>query len=124
MYQFGFEKLEVWQEARKLVKEVYLVTQKFPSEEKYGMISQIRRPATSVCANIAEGSTRRSYKEQMNFSTIAYGSLIELLNHLILAADLQFITSNDLETLRNMLQPLSVRINNLRNAQLNKLNSA
>lgn len=124
MYQFGFEKLDVWQEARKLVKEVYLLTQRFPSEEKFGMVSQVRRAAVSVCANIAEGSTRKSYKEQVNFSTIAYGSLIELLNHLILACDLHFITMDDLEKLRSQIQPLSVRINNLRNAQLNKLNSA
>lgn len=124
MYQFSFEKLEVWQEARHLVKEIYRVTKHFAADEKYGLTSQVRRAAVSVCANIAEGCTRKSYKEQVNFTTVAYGSLIELLNHMIIANDIEYLPDDDLLKLRNSIQPLSVRINNLRSAQLNKLKEA
>jgi len=121
MYQFAFERLDVWQDARKLVKEIYIITNRFPNEERFGLTGQIRRSALSVCANLAEGTTRKSYKEQAHFTMIAYGSLIELLNHLILAEDLTFINADELIRLRGMLQPLSVRINNLRNSQMTKL---
>ena len=120
MYQFAFEKLDVWQDARKLVKEIYVITNTFPIEERFGLISQIRRSALSVCANLAEGSTRKSFKEQAHFTTIAYGSLIELLSHLMLSEDLVFINNDALVRLRGMIQPLSVRINNLRNTQTAK----
>lgn len=124
MYHFAFEKLEVWQEARKLVKEIYILTRQFPADEKFGLTSQIRTSAVSVCANLAEGCTRKSYKEQMHFSSIAYGSLIELLSHLILSEDLSFIQKQELEKLRSEIQPLSVRITNLRATQAAKLNGS
>lgn len=57
-HHYGFEKLEVWQKARELVKEIYLISNQFPSDERYGLVSQIRRAAISVSSNMAEGSTR------------------------------------------------------------------
>lgn len=89
-------------------------------EEKFGLVGQIRRAAVSVCANLEEESTRKSWKEQMHFSAIAYGSLIEFLNHLILFQDLWFIENHEPEKLRDMIQLLSVGIKNLRNAQAAK----
>lgn len=77
-YQFSFEKLEVWQMARKLAVRIYKQTQSFPNEEKYGLTSQIRRSALSIGSNIAEGSTRASAKDQAHFTTVAYGSLMEV----------------------------------------------
>lgn len=117
-YKFSFEKLEVWQLARILVKEIYQLTEKFPDKEKFGLTNQMRRSAVSVCANLAEGATRNSAKDQAHFSSIAYGSLIELLNHLILSNDLKFITEEELSLLREKIQPLSLKINNLRNKQV------
>lgn len=62
MRTFYFEKLEVWQNARTFVKKMYQITSEFPTEEKYGIISQLRRASTSVTANIAEGMSRNSVK--------------------------------------------------------------
>lgn len=118
MYRFGFEKLEVWQKARKLTVEIYRLTEKFPEREKFGLTNQLRRASVSIGANIAEGATRSSAKEQAHFSSISYGSLMETMSHLIISVDLNFITEEDLLLLRNMIQSLSLKINNLRNTQL------
>jgi four helix bundle protein len=124
MHQFGFEKLQVWQDGRNLVKDIYHLTQNFPLQEKYGLISQVRRSAISVCANIAEGSCRRGFKEQYHFTSLAFGSLLELLNHLILAQDIGYISSMDLLALRKKIQPLSVKLNNLRTYQEKNIGSS
>ena len=121
MYQFGFEKLKVWQDARKLTVEIYRLTAKFPEREKFGLTNQLRRASVSVGANIAEGTTRSSAKEQAYFSSIAYGSLMETMSYLITSVDLNFITGEDLSLLRDIIEPLSLKINNLRNTQLAKI---
>lgn len=121
-HQFSFEKLAVWQEAKELTKEIYEVTRTFPSEEKFGLIQQIRRAATSVCANIAEGSCRASAKDQAHFTTVAFGSLIELLNHLIIAKEIGILSTEKLSALRNTIQPLSVKLSNLKKSQMSRLN--
>ena len=117
-YKFGFEKLEVWQSARQLVSAIYRITQNFPDSERFGLTNQLRRAANSVCANLAEGSTRISPKEQGYFTSIAYGSLIEVLSHLMIAADLLFMKEDELNQFREKIQPLSLKINNLRTKQL------
>ena len=122
-YQFSFEKLEVWQLARKLAVDIYKKTQSFPAEEKYSLVSQIRRAALSVAANISEGSTRNTAKDQAHFTTIAYGSLIELLNHLILSTDLGYLKENDLSQLREEIKNLSVKLSNLKSAQLKRISN-
>lgn len=120
MYQFGFEKLEVWQEARKLTAEIYKLTAAFPEREKFSLTNQLRRASVSVAANIAEGTARLTPKDQARFSSVAYGSLMETLSHLITSADLGFITEQQLLLVRNMIQPLSLKINNLRTTQIRK----
>lgn len=120
-YQFSFEKLEVWQLSRALVKEVYLLTSKFPDTEKFGLVSQIRRCSISVSSNLAEGSSRQTAKDQAHFSTIAYSSLIETLNHLIISEDLGYLSSENLITLKKSVSVISVKINNLRIAQLARI---
>ena len=91
MKVYSFEKLECWQQARQLAVWTYKATQKFPAEEKFGMVSQMRRAAVSVASNIAEGTSRKTAKDQSHFSTISYSSTIELLNDLIVANDLKFL---------------------------------
>ncbi|MBU3714220.1 MAG: four helix bundle protein [Ferruginibacter sp.] len=121
-YSFSFEKLEIWNLARALVVDVYSITEKLPEKEKFGLISQLKRSMVSVASNIAEGSTRSSFKEQAKFSSIAYGSLIEVLNHLIISKDLNFINQDELFSIREKIVQLSLKINNIRAYQVKRSN--
>ncbi|MBE7473303.1 MAG: four helix bundle protein [Anaerolineae bacterium] len=89
-----FQQLEVWQEAHRLVLMVYRVTKEFPGEERFGLVSQMRRAAVSIPANIAEGFKRRGLPEKIRFYNIAEGSLEELKYFFILSKDLDCINSN------------------------------
>lgn len=90
--------LVLWQQAMLLVKHVYEVTRFFPTEEKFGLIAQIRRAAISVPSNIAEGAARQTNKEFIQFLVIARGSLSELDTQFLLAKDLAFtLEQPDLE---------------------------
>lgn len=119
MYTFAFEKLAVWQNTRTLVKEIYKTTRSFPEDEKFGLVSQMRRAIISVSSNIAEGSSRSTKKDQANFYTIAFSSLMEVLSQVILSWDLEFITENQYIALRNPIEEISKQLNALRNAALN-----
>jgi len=89
-----FRDLKVWQEAHKLVLMVYRITNAFPRDERFGLISQMRRAAISVPANIAEGFKRRGIQDKIRFYNIAEGSLEELKYYFILSQDLGYIPSN------------------------------
>ncbi len=82
------EKLEVWQKAVEFVVLIYRRTKDFPSEEKFGLTSQIRRAAVSIPANIAEGAARQSDKEFLQFLAIAQGSCSEVETELLIASKL------------------------------------
>lgn len=97
---FSFEGLEVYQAARLLVRDVYRLQQKFPQTETYALGDQIRRSASSVTSNIADGSGRNSYKEKIHFIEIAYGSLMEAFSQLQIAQDLGYLTDQDIDTIR------------------------
>lgn len=87
----NFRELRVWVKAHTLTVAVYQATRALPKNEEYGLSSQIRRSAASICANIAEGCGRDGKKELNRFLQIARGSASELEYHLLLAADLKFI---------------------------------
>ena len=91
MKVYSFETLLCWQHAKQLALWVYKLTRLFPTDERYGLINQMRRAAISISSNIAEGTSRATKKDQAHFSTIAYSSTIELLNQLILCNELNFI---------------------------------
>ncbi|MBI3041388.1 MAG: four helix bundle protein [Betaproteobacteria bacterium] len=91
----GHHKLEAWKVSRALVKDVYLLTQKFPREEMFGLVSQMRRAAVSIPSNIAEGAARTGNREFAQFLNVARGSLSELETQLLIASDLGYINSND-----------------------------
>lgn len=120
MHIYSFEKLVVWQEARKFAVAVYKVTAGFPSEEKFGLTNQIRRAAVSIAANIAEGNGRLSAKDQAHFYHIAYSSTMEVLSHLLISFDLSFLSEEDLNTLRLKLEEITNKINALRKSVLTK----
>lgn len=96
----GFEDLKVWQKSHELVLEVYKVIQLFPSDEKFGLTSQIRRSAVSVAANIVEGSKRQHLKEYIQMLYIAQGSLSETNYYLLLAKDLNYLTDKNYQELK------------------------
>ena len=118
MHIYSFEKLEVWKEARELVVWIYSITKEYPSEEKFGLVTQLRRAAVSVVSNLAEGSSRKSAKDQAHFSQIAYSSLLEILTQLILSGDLHFIPEETLTEGRTKIENLTMKVAALRNAQL------
>ena len=90
----SYRQLLVWQKAKTLASEMYRITEPFPSSEKFGLTSQIRRAAVSVCANIAEGQGRLTRGEFKHFLGIARGSFLELETHLAIAQDLSFLDEN------------------------------
>ncbi|MCH8536092.1 MAG: four helix bundle protein [Flavobacteriaceae bacterium] len=89
-----YKKLNVWKESIELVKQVYQVTASFPSEEQYGLMSQLRRASVSIPSNIAEGNGRSSDKDYKRFVEIAYGSALELETQLIISVELQYLDKN------------------------------
>ena len=111
--KYAFENLEVWQKSRMLVKNAYIITASFPTEEKFGLTSQIRRASVSVSSNIAEGSTRWSKKDQARFYEISFGSLIEVLNQFILANDLNFLNEESLKNIRIEIDSIGRMLNSL-----------
>lgn len=113
--QFYFEKLEVWQNSRSFVKEIYTITTNFPDNEKFGLISQIRRASLSISANIAEGMSRKTDKDKARFISISFGSAIEVVNFLILANDLNMINEKDYMHLREKLEKITNQLNSLHN---------
>lgn len=94
-----YKDFEFWKQSRILNKEIYLVTAKFPDEEKFGLISQIRRASVSISFNIAEGCSRRSNKDLYRFLEISLGSAYEVDTGLVLAYDLNFISEEELNNL-------------------------
>ena len=118
MKPFGFENLEVWSLSKTLAKDVYHISSKFPTEEKYSLTQQIRRAAVSVSCNLAEGNGRITGKEQARFTEISYGSVLEVMNLLLIAEDLGFLAQEDIGPIRQQVLQLSYKLNRLRQVQL------
>jgi four helix bundle protein len=102
----NFKGLIVWQQSRSMVKEVYLLTQKFPNEEKFGLTQQIRRAVVSIPSNIAEGSGRNTNADFSHFLDIANGSAFEVETQLYLALDLGYISQTEFENINIKLQSI------------------
>ncbi len=94
-----FRQLDVWNEARRLVVLVYQLTKKFPPEERYCLIQQMRRAVISVVANIAEGSKRKSVKDRSHFFVMADTSLEEIKCYFIVSLDLEYCSRSEAESL-------------------------
>ena len=120
---FSFEGLKVWQEARLLTKLVYQFTLRLPDFEKYALGNQIRRAMISVTSNIAEGSARFSYKEKIHFLEIAYGSLAEVYNQLVVGSDLDYFSFEEIESLKPAFEFVAKLIRGLKYKFAENLNS-
>ena len=111
----SFEQLDVWKISHRLTLDVYDYTKSLPDDEKYGLMSQMRRSAVSVPANIAEGFKKRGSKDKVRFYNIAQGSLEELRYYFILCRDLNYLKVNDeqlivFDTIGKMLNSLQKKI--------------
>jgi four helix bundle protein len=122
MYEYYFERMSVWKNARNLVNEVYSITKKFPKDEEYHLKSQMRRSASSVKSNIAEGQGRKTKKDQAHYTTMSFSSLIELVNHTITARDQLYINQACYINLRNDMDVIAGQLSTLKKVQEDQIN--
>lgn len=94
-----FRELVVWQKAHALTLDLYRITKAFPQDEKFGIVSQLRRSASSIATNIVEGHKRNGRKDFLHFLNLAEASLEETKYHLILSRDLAYLGESDFEKL-------------------------
>jgi len=118
---YSFEKLECWKSAKDLAVWVYSITNSFPDNERFGLISQMRRASISVASNLAEGTSRISTNDQLRFYTISYSSTIELLNQLIISKDLKLLNDELYLEGRMKIEKQTFLITRLRNSGQQKL---
>lgn len=109
----SFTDLDAWKESHKVTLKIYELTKKFPKEEVFGLISQLRRAAVSITSNIAEGFSRTSYKEKAQFYSMALGSLSETQNQLLLSRDIGYLKNADFREVAEMTVIASKLINGL-----------
>jgi len=109
----GYKDLTVWQKSINFTVDIYILTQTFPKEELYGLISQIRRAAVSIPSNIAEGNERNSKKEFNHFLHIALGSAAELGTQLLIAKELSYIEQSTFNTIESRLTEIQKLIHGL-----------
>ncbi len=119
---FGFKELEVWQKAIELSDLVYALTRSFPSDEKFGLTSQMRRSAVSIASNIAEGSGRNSNNEFIRFIEIAYGSLMELITQATIARHQDILQSTEFDDVYARTQQVARMLSGLKSSLRNPKN--
>lgn len=103
----------VWQKGHSLVLNVYKVTNSFPRSEQFGLTNQLRRASVSITSNIAEGFSRQSIKEKIQFYYVAHGSLSEVENQTQIAFDLSYISENEYRNLLSQAQTVGKLLNSL-----------
>lgn len=117
MKKYSFENLIVWQKSIKLSVSIYKITKEYPKDELFGLVSQMRRSATSISSNIAEGSGRHSQKDKSRFTVIAFGSALELLNQLIISVQLEYISENQYQEIRKDIEEITFMLDKLHKSQ-------
>jgi len=110
----GYRDLVVWQKGIAIAKEIYLLTKQLPADEKFGLVSQMRRAAVSVPSNIAEGQARHTTGEFIQFISHAEGSVAELDTQLSLCQDLGLLTQKEITAAADLLEELRRMLNGLR----------
>lgn len=118
-YIYSFEKLEVYQLARKYKIEIKILTRLFPKEERFELVSQINRSSSSIAANLAEGSGRSSNFDQAHFTNMSYSTALETIDHLNTALDMSYITIEKYTELRIKLDAILNKLNALYKFQIN-----
>lgn len=105
-----WRELKVWQKAHKLVLLTYKLTARFPSEEKYGLTSQMRRAAVSIASNIVEGFKRRTVRDSLNFYNTADASLEELKYQYLLACDLSYLSKENRDSANQVMDEVGMML--------------
>ena len=114
----NYRNLHAYVEAKTLVRLVYSVLRKFPKEEQDALCDQLRRAVISIPYNIAEGMGRMSQKEQVHFIEIAFGSLMEVGSQMDVAADLQYVSIEELDEIDNQIDVVASLLSGLRNKRI------
>jgi four helix bundle protein len=109
----SYRELDVWQKSVDLVEQTYVLTRRFPDEERFGLISQLRRAAVSVPANIAEGYGRKHRAEYAHHVSMARGSFFEWETHMVIAMRLGYATEGQVVQLRQVAQDVGKMLNRL-----------
>ena len=99
-----FQTLIVWQKGHQLVLDIYRKTLNYPADERFCLVSQMRRAAISITANIAEGYRKRGKKDKLRFFNTSQGSLAEVYNYIILSRDLHYISEEDYVSLESIIE--------------------
>lgn len=115
----SFTDLNAWKEGHKLVLMIYEITKQFPKQEIFGLTTQIRRAAVSFTSNIAEGFSRNSYKEKLQFYSMALGSLTEVQNQLLIARDIGYLINNQFSKIAEQ----TITVNKITNGLIKKSKS-
>ena len=115
----SFTDLNIWKEGHKLVLDIYRITKNFPREEQFGLTIQLRRAGVSFTSNIAEGFSRNSYKEKLQFYSIALGSLTEIQNQLLVAKDIDYMTKEEFDKIAEQ----TIIVNKITNGLIKKSKS-
>ncbi len=117
----SYKELHVWQKSIALVKLVYQLTRSFPTDEKFGLVSQMRRAAVSVPSNLAEGHARNTTGEFIQFISHAEGSLAELETQTILAVELTFCSPVEAQPIQDLIEEVQKMANALRRSLASRL---
>jgi four helix bundle protein len=105
-YMNKYKDLIIWKKSMELAKVVYTITDKFPSDERYGIVNQMRRAAVSIASNIAEGAGRESNKEFNYFLSVSNGSSYELQTQLIISADINLVNPEKLNKANELIDEI------------------
>ena len=118
MNEYSYQTLNVYQDAKVLVIEVYKLLKQYPIEERYALCDQIRRAAISITSNIAEGMSRYSDKEKVHFLEIAYASMKEVESQLDISVDLEYITEEQFVSVEEKISVVGRQLSVLRSKYL------
>ncbi|MEI7621701.1 MAG: four helix bundle protein [Candidatus Moraniibacteriota bacterium] len=116
----SFTDLNAWKLGHLLVLDIYKITKKFPMEERYGLISQMQRAAVSITSNIAEGFSRNTDKDKLQFYCMAHGSLTELQNQLLISRDLKYLDKINFDSIAQQTITVGKLINGLKKIKYNE----
>ncbi|MDZ7660344.1 four helix bundle protein [Fodinibius sp.] len=117
MLDLSHKKMIVWDKGIQLIKEVYRITDSFPSEEKFGLVSQLRRASVSIISNISEGEARKTKKEKRRFYEISCASLVEIDAQIEISLELGFISKKEVRKLSELLNECFAMLSKLKTSR-------